>query len=337
VYFGSTNQSVMPGFCLYINPYNNYAGQGCNGEFLGSGVLYQYSAGSFTTTAPHGPYFGDDPQLGITCNGAPVPSYNCSVGNVSAINAAQLPNVEWASDYAMRANYIPNSELEWGGSGGTATTPPAPYNHDFMANPNGGDIVSILIAHNGQFWAGAGGPAPNLYPAAVPAICGSYGRGCDLFWLVNGPHNNVWAMTHANANNSNASGTIFFEFSPSGTLLKTITTPHIAVRIAGTSKGVWFTDYANNAIGEITGNGKITERPLLTQGAGPYGITAAADGTIWFTEFSAQKVGHIGKNGRIHEFALSFQPFSIAATPAGCITPAIWVGSLGDQLADVSP
>lgn len=164
---------------------------------------------------------------------------------------------------------------------------------------------------------------------------------CDLFFLVNGPNNNVWAMTRtysggATADNATPTGSAFFEFSSSGTLLKTFTTSDVAVRIAGTSRAVWFTDYAHDAVGKIDGSGIITEYPIPTQGGGPYGIAAASNGTIWFTEFNSHEVGRMRTNGNVREFAVPFAPFSIAATPSGCVEKAIWIGSLGSQIAKIT-
>lgn len=322
MYFGTTS-TVIPGFYLYADT-STFSG--------GSAGLWRYSAGTFTLTSPRGPYFESSPQ-GTTCNGHPIPSDSCSLGNVSAIDANDFSSVMWASDYAPDATSIAFSMLQWGGSGGTANTPPPPYNHDFAPND---EIVSILRAANGQMWLGGSGPSSAaIYPASLPATCGP--STCDLFFLTNGPDAGVWAMTRTYAPSaSTPGGSTFFEFDPSGSLIKTFKIADVAVRIAGTANGVWFTDFAHNAVGKIGTGGTVTEYPVPTANAGPYGITVASDGSVWFTEYRARKIGRIDGTGHIDEFAVPFQPFSIAATPPGCAASAVWAGSLGSQLAEIT-
>ena len=330
VYFGGEN-NYIPGFCLYLaNP--------CSGAT--SDGLYSYSGGAFTLTMPRGPYFGFSSGE-ITCDGVPLPGPPCSLGNVSAIDANQFSQILWASDYAPDSFFIPVSELQSGGPGGTATTPPAAYNDPVAAADD--EVVSILRAGNGQFWIGAGGPTPGIYPAVLPAICHPQPSPCDLFFLTNGPRGDVWAMTRTYSSSGGSTGgspptaSAFFEYGQSGSLKNTFSIPQVAVNIAGTTNYVWFTDYANNAVGRLNRNGKVREYTVPTENAGPYGIAAAADGSIWFTEYNAHKVGRLDKHGHFQEFAISFAPFSIATTPPGCVNPAVWVGSLGPQLAEITP
>ena len=205
LYFGGEN-NYIPGFCLYLaNP--------CSGASDG---LYSYSGGTFTLTMPRGPYFGySDGE--VTCDGVPLPGPPCSLGNVSAIDANQFSQILWASDYAPDSFFIPVSELQSGGPGGTATTPPAAYN-DPVAAANG-EVVSILRAGNGQFWIGAGGPTPGIYPAALPPICHPQPSPCDLFFLTNGPRGDVWAMTRTYSSSggptsgSPPTASAFFEYA----------------------------------------------------------------------------------------------------------------------------
>lgn len=327
VYFGSPNpNAISPAFYLFLN-----------NSASGSAGLWRYNAGTFTLTNPRGPYFASSPA-GKTCNGIPIPSDLCSLGNVSAIDASDFSSVIWASDYAADASFIPSSELEWGGSGGVAATPPAPYNHDFEST-SGDQIASILRASNGQIWIGGGGPSPDMYPGSVPAACEptTIPHGCDIFFLVNGPNDDVWAMTRTYAPYaSTPNGSAFLEYDASGSLIKAYTIPDVAVRIAGTSSAVWFTDFTHNAIGKIDAAGSVTEYKIPTANGGPYGIAVASDGAVWFTEYLASKVGRIDNSGHIDEFTVPFQPFSIATTAPGCAANAIWVGSLGSQLAEIT-
>ncbi|HTU81135.1 MAG TPA: hypothetical protein VMF61_03340 [Candidatus Acidoferrales bacterium] len=328
VYFGSVG-TIVPGFCLYVQPVSSGS---CSSIAPG---LYRYNGGTFTFTNPHGPYFGHSAS-GITCDGLPIPDKYCSWGNVAAIDAADFPSVVWSSDYAEDFSFIPFGKLQWGGDGGKATSPPHPYNHNLKPV---GEIVSIVRAGNGSIWLGGGGVQPNVSPAKLPATCRSTGTSpCDMLFLANGPGKNVWAMTRTYPQYSQTpNGSAFFEFSPSGSLLKTYTTSDVGIRMTATANAVWFTDFTNDAIGTIDAAGKVSEYKIPTPNAGPYGIAAASDGSIWFTEFNASKVGRLDKHGHFMEIALSFQPFSIATTPSGCSTAEVWVGSLGTQLAEVTP
>lgn len=69
---------------------------------------------------------------------------------------------------------------------------------------------------------------------------------------------------------------------------------------AGPNNEVWFTESANNAIGEVSATGSlIADHPLSISGSLPYGIAYGADGNFWFCEpdagFSNGEYGAIGK------------------------------------------
>jgi hypothetical protein len=319
VYFGSTGRTI-PGFCLYAAAPGNQCEQN-----TGTPGIYRYTGSAFTLTAPYPPN---------------------AAGNVSAIDATDFSSVLWASDYTSPGGTTLFSKLELGATGGTAMQPPGDLDHNFAATSN--DIVSITLSQslpaNVSIWLG--GDGPSLYLASVPANCQQPGT-CDLFWLAQGPgvFVNTWAVTRTYAGNATApgaapNGSIFFDFDPTGFLSHTYTTSDVAVRIAGTNTAIWFTDFAHNAIGAIDATGAITEYPVPTPNAGPYGITVAADGAVWFTEFKAGKVARLAGNGHIDEFSVPVaEPFSIAVTPPGCASSAIWVGSivLGSPLVEITP
>ncbi len=64
----------------------------------------------------------------------------------------------------------------------------------------------------------------------------------------------------------------------------------------------------------------VCEHPLAAQGAGPYGITADADGALYFTLNQADVIGRLTTDGRIREFPLpqrDSRPHAIAADPEG--------------------
>jgi virginiamycin B lyase len=54
---------------------------------------------------------------------------------------------------------------------------------------------------------------------------------------------------------------------------------------------IWFTDTANNAVGEINTSGAIAEFPIPTANSVPSGIAIGPDGNLWFTEENKSKIG----------------------------------------------
>jgi streptogramin lyase len=59
----------------------------------------------------------------------------------------------------------------------------------------------------------------------------------------------------------------------------------------------------------------------ITEGAGPYGITAGPDGNLWFTEYDGNRIGRITPAGVVTEFSAGITagagPYGITAGPDG--------------------
>jgi hypothetical protein len=84
---------------------------------------------------------------------------------------------------------------------------------------------------------------------------------------------------------------------------------------------MWFTDAGTTSeIGRITPSGQITEFSSGLQpsnGSGPVGIAAGADGNMWFTDLgTTSEIGRITPSGQITEFSSGLQP-SNGSVPVG--------------------
>ena len=60
---------------------------------------------------------------------------------------------------------------------------------------------------------------------------------------------------------------------------------------------------AGCALGQI-----LTEFPVPTANAFPYGIAAGPDGNLWFAEFNANRIGRITWAGVVTEFSSPLNP-----------------------------
>jgi virginiamycin B lyase len=60
---------------------------------------------------------------------------------------------------------------------------------------------------------------------------------------------------------------------------------------AAPDNNLWFTELNTNRIGSISVSGTITEFPVPSAGAGPFGICSGPDGRIWFTELIGNRIG----------------------------------------------
>jgi virginiamycin B lyase len=77
------------------------------------------------------------------------------------------------------------------------------------------------------------------------------------------------------------------------------------VIIPGPDGNLWFAEMAADKIGRITPKGEITEYPIPSAGAKPYGLAVGSDRQVWFTESGVHKIGRLDpKTGAIAEFAV---------------------------------
>ena len=103
--------------------------------------------------------------------------------------------------------------------------------------------------------------------------------------------------------------------------------------------GVFAAGVAVPSVAGATGTttGTVTEYPVTTASAGPYGITAGPDGNLWFAEASGNNLGRITPGGTVTEFPLgtaSADPLGVATGPDG----NLWVTEyIGNKIARVTP
>src|SRR4029079_15801594 len=76
---------------------------------------------------------------------------------------------------------------------------------------------------------------------------------------------------------------------------------------------------------------KITEVPIPTAGAQPFGIALGADGRVWFSEHAKDKIGAVTPAGSIVEYALpaGTGPLFIAPGPKRALVFTTDVNKLG--------
>ena len=117
-----------------------------------------------------------------------------------------------------------------------------------------------------------------------------------------------------------------------------------AVDPQGIAKGpdgnLWFTETANNQIGEITSAGKLTQFPLPGDVKSPALIVAGPDGNLWFTANDASRekgvLARITTAGVVSTFAIPSKPVSLYGITAGP-DGAVWFTDSNDKIGRVSP
>ncbi len=139
--------------------------------------------------------------------------------------------------------------------------------------------------------------------------------------------------------NANGNSIYYFNLSTPGWTAQSgagvgISTDSAHLYAIGSSGGIYFSPL-------VSTNGTITEYPIPTGNAGPWGIAAGPDGNLWFTEYGygANKIGKITPSGTITEYPLptdSVYPYGIAAGPDG----NLWFtegGFYGDKIGKITP
>ena len=110
----------------------------------------------------------------------------------------------------------------------------------------------------------------------------------EPYYITFGPSGNLWFTEFSGAiGTMTTSGTGLVEY-PIG---KNAT----PIQIMYASDGnLYFTDTGDDAIGQITPAGAITEYKVPTNQSAPFGITLGPDKNVWFTESSGGNVGYLG-------------------------------------------
>jgi len=106
--------------------------------------------------------------------------------------------------------------------------------------------------------------------------------------IASGSDGNLWVAEGARIAQVTTSGVILNQFPAAAGAIG-----NANFITAGPDGAIWFTDTSNNAIGQITTTGTISEFALPTAGATPNGITVGPDGNLWFTELSKGKIAVI--------------------------------------------
>jgi streptogramin lyase len=95
----------------------------------------------------------------------------------------------------------------------------------------------------------------------------------------------------------------------------------VAGLTAGPDGNMWFTEYANDAIGRMSTDGVNYGEFYLSNGSAPNLITTGPDGNIWFTEYNSNKIGRMTPDGlNLQEWSLpdgEIHPNDITAGPDG--------------------
>jgi streptogramin lyase len=86
--------------------------------------------------------------------------------------------------------------------------------------------------------------------------------------------------------------------------------------VEGPDGNVWFTDYANDRIGDITPQGQVTLQQLH-RSARPSSIALGSDGALWFTETGLFKIARMTTDGQLQTYPTSQTPVDIIAGPDG--------------------
>jgi virginiamycin B lyase len=103
--------------------------------------------------------------------------------------------------------------------------------------------------------------------------------------------------------------------------------------VGGPDGAVWFTECGANKIGKVQATGAVTEYPIPTANARPWGIAVGGDGNLWFAENGANKVGRITTAGAVTEFGslainVNLQPLDITRGPDGNLWATCDVGAV---------
>lgn len=93
--------------------------------------------------------------------------------------------------------------------------------------------------------------------------------------------------------------------------------PH-AIEFAADGKTIWFTGKRTSSVGKIDSNGAVSHYPLLSLGAMPIYLLAAADGSMWGTLLASNKILHVTNEGAVTEYTIpsyNSRPIAIVQAP----------------------
>ncbi|MEM5527259.1 hypothetical protein WN093_00380 [Gammaproteobacteria bacterium AS21] len=93
--------------------------------------------------------------------------------------------------------------------------------------------------------------------------------------------------------------------------------PH-AIEFAADGKTIWFTGKRTSSVGKIDSHGAVSHYPLLSLGAVPIYLLAAADGSMWGTLLASNKILHVTNQGAVTEYTIASynsRPIAIVQAP----------------------
>jgi streptogramin lyase len=107
--------------------------------------------------------------------------------------------------------------------------------------------------------------------------------------MTAGPDGNMWI----------ASGNVTKLQLDGGTTTYAVPGANAIAITSGPDGNLWFTEPFANDVGRVTPAGTVTEFPVPTQGALPWGIVAGTDGKLWFTELSPTQIATIDPSTQV--------------------------------------
>ena len=178
---------------------------------------------------------------------------------------------------------------------GDVTTFPIPFAN---SQPSG-----IALDLSGNAWIGLSAidqivkatPSGELVTIAIPN--GSANAGTSALAL--GADNRMW-LTEKSANRVSYFNTLSNAYV--GFDVPTADSQPMGIT-SGPDGAMWFTEFASDKIGRVTGAGKFTEF-ALPKDAEPTSIVTGPDGAMWFTAEKGNSIGRITTSGVITNFAL---------------------------------
>lgn len=214
------------------------------------------------------------------------------------LNASAIGHIT-AADTAnpVLANEFPTATANSGPTGITL----GPDGNMWFTEGSAGKIGQILTSASGSH------PAGFVTEFSVRA-------GANPWAITMGPDGNLW-FTETNPGTHQG---IIGKITNAGQANQAITEVAIAGSTAnfsgtdftnssitiGPDHNLWFTEPANNKIGQITTAGVVHEFTSgISTGSAPTGITSGQDGNVWFTELNANQIARITTAGLVTEFS----------------------------------
>jgi virginiamycin B lyase len=194
---------------------------------------------------------------------------------------------------------------------------------EFSLPVPGGQPEGIAVGADGALWFTAGGIGKIGRSTTAGAItlhpAGSELAGIGISDITAASDGALWYTESAASPNAigriTTAGAVTNHFS----VPTPDSEPSSIAEVPGA--GLWFTEFAADAIGRITLGGTITEYP--NAGAGPSAIASGGDGALWYTESTANAIGRITTGGVITNHVpvptAAAEPSDVTTGPDGAL------------------